>query len=248
MDWLSVEQPDVLLLQEVRAPEDVTAQLLGEEWEVHTHPSLIKGRAGVAVAVRRAGAFSVAAEPRMGLADDKEDVDSGRWIEVDVAGPTSVTLVSTYFHSGQVGTEKQEAKMRHLPRVGARMEELRAQGTPALVAGDFNVVRSESDIKNWKGNYNKSSGVLDEEMQFLNDWVEAGWVDVVRHLAGPVQGPYSWWSWRGKAFDNDAGWRIDYQYADSDLASRAVAFDIARAPSYDRRISDHSAVTVHYHL
>lgn len=248
MDWLDVQSPDVLLLQEVRAPIDITETLLGDRWSVHSHPCEIKGRAGVSVAVRNDGAFAAAGEARFGLSPEEVPEDTGRWIELDLDGPLPLTVVSAYFHSGQVGTDKQVAKMAHLPKIGARLEELRSAGKPAVLGGDFNVVRSELDIKNWKGNHNKSSGVLDEERVFLNEWVDAGWSDAVRDLAGPVQGPYSWWSWRGKAFDNDAGWRIDYQYVTDELARAARSFEIFRAPSYDLRFSDHAPVTVHYEL
>lgn len=244
MEWLALANPDVLLLQEVRAPEEVTEALLGPEWNVHTHPCAIKGRAGVAVALRRDGQFQAEGEPRLGLSPDEPDYDTGRWVELDLVGPTDLTVVSAYFHSGSVGTLKQEQKMAHLPRIEGRLEQLLDQN--ALVAGDFNVVRSELDIKNWKGNHNKSAGVLDEEIAFLNRWVDSGWSDVVRDLAGPNQGPYSWWSWRGKAFDNDAGWRIDYQYASRGLAQSAQRYEIFRAPSWDARFSDHAPVTVEY--
>ena len=103
-------------------------------------------------------------------------------------------VVSAYFHSGEKDTPKQEAKMAHLPRIGARMAELLAEeaggGMSSLVCGDFNVVRSQADIKNWKPNHNKRAGVLDEEIAFLNQWVVEGWRDAVRDLAGDVQGPY----------------------------------------------------------
>jgi exodeoxyribonuclease-3 len=71
-------------------------------------------------------------------------------------------------------------------------------------------------------------------------------VDVVRVLHPDVAGPYSWWSWRGKAFDNDAGWRIDYQLASAALAPRAVAARVERADAYALRWSDHAPVTVEY--
>ena len=61
-----------------------------------------------------------------------------------------------------------------------------------------------------------------------------------------VAGPYSWWSWRGKAFDNDAGWRIDYQLANRRLAERVVAARVERADAYALRWSDHAPVTVEY--
>ena len=59
-------------------------------------------------------------------------------------------------------------------------------------------------------------------------------------------GPYSWWSWRGKAFDLDSGWRIDYQIASAGLAERAVKAETDRAPSYGERWSDHAPVVVRY--
>ncbi len=244
-DWLAAETPDVVLLQEVRADAETAASLLGDEWVVASEPSRIKGRAGVAIAARR-GAVALS-DVRPGLDEAETDADSGRWIEaVAVTGGERVRVVSAYFHSGEKDTPKQEAKMAHLPRIGARMDALLASGEDALVGGDFNVVRSRLDIKNWTPNHNKRSGVLDEEIAFLDAWVDAGWHDVVRDLAGPVQGPYSWWSQRGKAFDNDTGWRIDYQFATPALADRASSFAIARAASYDARFSDHAPVTVVY--
>lgn len=246
-DWLAAEAPDVLLLQEVRAEPGITSEILGDEWELLSEPSRIKGRAGVAIAVR-SGSASITGV-RHGLDDEETDRDSGRWIEAELdAGGGPLRLVSAYFHSGEKDTEKQDAKMAHMPRIGARMSELLDEGGRVLVCGDFNIVRSRTDIKNWTPNHNKRAGVLDEEIAFLDEWLDAGWHDVVRELAGDVQGPYSWWSQRGKAFDNDAGWRIDYHFATPGLAPTATAFTIGRAPSYDSRFSDHAPVTVTYSL
>ena len=96
------------------------------------------------------------------------------------------------------------------------MAALSATGRDAVVCGDWNVAHTEADIKNWKGNV-KKSGFLPSERQWLSDLLASGWVDVVRVLHPDVAGPYSWWSWRGRAFDNDAGWRIDYQLATAGL-------------------------------
>ena len=98
------------------------------------------------------------------------------------------------------------------------------------MAGDLNVVRSERDIKNWKPNHNKIAGVMDEEIAHLEGWFSSGWVDASRRPRGDEeQGPYTWWSQRGKAFDNNAGWRIDYQVITPALAERA------RSVAVDRR-------------
>ena len=243
--WVHQSQPDVLLLQEVRAEAQTAAALL-PGYETHVWPCRIKGRAGVAVALRVGSGLSFG-QVRLGVAAGAQepDVDSGR-----AAAP--LTVISAYLHSGQVGTPRLEQKLAHLELVDARMAQLLAAaeaGGPAVVmAGDLNVVRSQQDIKNWKPNHNKVSGVLDEEIAHLEGWFGAGWVDVARALAGEAQGPYTWWSQRGKAFDNDAGWRIDYQVATPSGASRARASTVDRAPRYAERWSDHAPLVVDYDL
>ena len=259
--WLEQANPDVVLAQEVRASEEITSELFGDDWQVVVNASQLKGRAGVAVAVRKSSPWY--------LADSQADTvpvevpqDGGRWLEAlltreNQGGKEDAQLrvISAYFHSGEVGTEKQDHKMAHLERIGKRLEQLMNAETSSenteplvLVAGDFNVVHTELDIKNWKPNHNKRAGVLDEEIAFLDRWREQGWVDVARTLAGQVHGPYSWWSWRGKAFDNDAGWRIDYQLATPALAALARTQQVDRAAAYDQRFSDHAPVVVSYEI
>ena len=260
--WLEQANPDVVLAQEVRASEEITQELFGDEWQVAVNASQLKGRAGVAVAVRKSSPWH--------LEDSKADTvpvevpqDGGRWLEAllvkenETGGgeDTRLRVISAYFHSGEVGSEKQDHKMAHLERIEHRLEQLMCADASSdnteplvLVAGDFNVVHTERDIKNWKPNHNKRAGVLDEEIAFLDRWREQGWVDVVRNLAGEVQGPYSWWSWRGKAFDNDAGWRIDYHLATPRLAEAARSQQVDRAAAYDQRFSDHAPVVVTYEI
>lgn len=247
VEWLAASQPDVLLLQETRAPEEIITDLL-PGWHVASDVCRIKGRAGVAIATR--------SEPlavRGGVPGEESDVDSGRWLEADLALPDGsvLTVVSTYLHSGTAGTPTMDLKYSHLDLVEARLGALAAAtalGGEALVAGDFNVVRGPRDIKNFRPNHNKTAGVLDPEMAYLSRWFETQWVDVHRELAGDVDGPYTWWSQRGKAFDNDAGWRIDYQIATPRLARTAFAATVDRAPSYDTRFSDHAPVVIDYDL
>lgn len=259
--WLEQANPDVVLAQEVRASEEITSELFGDDWQVAVNASQLKGRAGVAVAVRKSSPWR--------LEDSQADTvpvevpqDGGRWLEAVLTreneggkADAQLRVISAYFHSGEVGTEKQDHKMAHLERIEKRLEQLMSADASSenteplvLVAGDFNVVHTELDIKNWKPNHNKRAGVLDEEIVFLDRWREQGWVDVVRNLAGQVQGPYSWWSWRGKAFDNNAGWRIDYQLATPRLAQVARSQQVDRAAAYDQRFSDHAPVVVSYEI
>ncbi len=111
-----------------------------------------------------------------------------------------------------------DEKYAFLELVTARMAALVADGRLAVVAGDLNIAHRNVDIKNWKGNL-KSAGFLPEERAYVDRWLdELGWHDLGRELGGEGPGPYTWWSWRGKAFDNDSGWRIDYQLATPALA------------------------------
>lgn len=250
--WIATRQPDVILFQEVRAPDEVVDDLL-QGWHVAHVPCQIKGRAGVAIASRLPIA---AARLDLGdvasFGDDGEaPVDTGRWVEADIELPDggTITVASAYLHSGTATKpETMEAKYAHLDRVTARMRELAADGRRVVVGGDVNIAHHEVDIKNWKGN-KKSAGFLPEERAYLDVWLdEIGFADLGRRFGGDGPGPYTWWSWRGKAFDNDSGWRIDYQLATEALAERAVSVEVDRAATYDTRFSDHAPLVAVYDL
>ncbi|WP_270886339.1 exodeoxyribonuclease III [Pedococcus sp. 5OH_020] len=245
--WLADQRPDVLCLQEVRASDAQLSQVLQDGgfagWHVAHTEAPAKGRAGVAVVSRQPHA-------RVRTAVGPAEFDgAGRWVEVDLessAGP--VTVVSTYVHTGQAGTPRQRQKLRFLDALGARLEDWTAAGALAVVTGDLNIAHQPDDLKNWRANVSKA-GFLPAERAYFDSWLADGhWVDVHRRLHGPGPGPYTWWSWRGKAFDNDAGWRIDYQLASRPLARRATSAAAGRAAAYDQRWSDHAAVVVDYDL
>ncbi|THJ68033.1 exodeoxyribonuclease III [Arthrobacter echini] len=242
--WLEQRDVDILCLQEVRAPDDVVRSLLGQDRHIHHAEAEARGRAGVLIASRQ--------EPttlRTGVGDSYFDT-AGRWVEADFDHHgTSLTVVSAYVHSGEVGTPKQDDKYRFLDALGARLAQLRERGGYAVVTGDLNVGHTTRDIRNWKSNV-KKAGFLPEERAYFDRYLsdESGFVDVARSLAGDVDGPYTWWSWRGKAFDNDTGWRIDYQLATTDLAARAVSADVDRATGWDTRFSDHAPLVVDYQI
>lgn len=251
-DWLGPRGVDLLCLQEVRAPDKITRELLDEDvWDVRHTEAAAKGRAGVAIATRR-DAFDGAllpVESRVGIGEEYFD-DSGRWIENDVRLPNgqNLTLVSAYVHSGEVDTLKQEDKYRFLEAMLTRLPQLAERSDHALVVGDLNVGHTELDIKNWKGNVKKAGFLPEERAYFDRFFGDVGYVDVARSLAGDVPGPYTWWSYRGKAFDTDAGWRIDYQMATPGLAALAAEAVVDRADSYDTRFSDHAPLVVDYRL
>ncbi|MBS1692247.1 MAG: exodeoxyribonuclease III [Actinobacteria bacterium] len=238
--WLEQTPADVVCLQETRADDEQLAKALAPAvaggWHLASADPHLKGRAGVAVLSRHPFAAV-----RIGLPDSEFDVH-GRYLEVDVAG---LTVASLYIQTGEADTPWQLEKERFMAALARRMAELAVRGGDVVVCGDWNIAHTENDIKNWKGNV-KKSGFLPGERQWLTDLLGTGWVDVVRVLHPGVAGPYSWWSWRGRAFDNDAGWRIDYQLATPGLAARAAAGGTERPDAYALRWSDHAPVTVEY--
>lgn len=243
--WLMDVDADIVTLQEVRAPDDQIRSVLdGTGFHVAHTESIDKGRNGVAVLSR--------VEPkdvRPHCGDSYFD-DSGRWIEVDLplADGSLLTVVSAYIHAGGVGTPKQDDKMRLLGRMLERMTDIRRHADHGVVTGDLNIGHTERDIRNWKGNIGKSGFLPDERALLDRVASEAGWVDVHRALSGDVDGPYTWWSMRGQAFDNDTGWRIDYQLATPELAAAAATARVDRAASWGERWSDHAPLVIDYRL
>jgi exodeoxyribonuclease-3 len=253
--WLDDSGVDVLAIQEVRAQREDLVALLGDDWVIAHDPASAPGRAGVAVATKTQHLAT-----RVELGPKSVDT-AGRWIEVDTVTPAGnpFTIVSCYVHSGEAGTPKQDAKYEFLRIMTKRMAELGASSTPTLVVGDLNVGHRWLDIKNWKGNL-KNSGFLPEERAYFDTWLghedspeynmgtSGRFVDVGRAFHPETEGPYTWWSWRGKAFDNDTGWRIDYHLANAPLASTMRTYRVERAASYDTRWSDHSPVIAEYDI
>ncbi|WP_029068545.1 exodeoxyribonuclease III [Jonesia quinghaiensis] len=244
--WLDATQPDLLLLQEVRATDDIIKDLFGPTWTVMHQACDIKGRAGVAIATRLP---VQAVRIGLGAGEPEVPVDTGRWIEADIslANGETLTAVSAYIHSGTAGTPKMDEKYAYLERVTARLADIRASGAYGLVGGDINIAHTNNDIKNWRGN-KKSAGFLPEERAYLDQWFDAGWHDTHRELVGEQEGPYTWWSNRGQAFDNDSGWRIDYHLTTPELFALASHARVDRAASYDARWSDHAPLLIDYDL
>ncbi|MEJ8280320.1 exodeoxyribonuclease III [Pseudonocardia spirodelae] len=245
LGWLAATDARAVCLQEVRArPEELPAAftdaLRAGGWHLRLAPSeTAKGRNGVAVLSRD--------EPeavRVGFGHVETDLD-GRWIEVDLPG--GLTLASLYLPKGQAGTDRQDAKDAFCAALGDHLrtafDRAAASGREMVVGGDWNIAPTEADLRNWRGN-RRNSGFLPHEREWFAKLLEHGWRDLVRERHPGVDGPYSWWSYRGRAFDNDTGWRIDHLLATPGVADAAREAVVDRAPAHDRRFSDHAPVIV----
>lgn len=252
--WLAAARPDVICMQEVRAtPEQLAATLSAtplRDWEVSQSASERPGHAGVAILTRpglREGVPDGAAPALPGKPSEQ-----GRWAQVGVpaAGPGvpggTLEIATAYVHTGAPDGPAWRAKEDFL---GFLDNWLAAHDQrPALLTGDLNVAHTEADIKNWRGNRGKP-GFLASERSHLDRWFAAppqglGWIDLGRRFGGHGPGPYTWWSWRGRGFDTDGGWRIDYAIASAPLAPAVNSVAVAKAETYAQRWSDHAPLLV----
>ncbi|MDY3126523.1 MAG: exodeoxyribonuclease III [Corynebacterium sp.] len=272
--WLNETAADVVLMQEVRANPQQTAEALAPALESGWYLAMsdattpgAKGRAGVGILSR-----TPIDDVRVGFGSF---MDAGRWIEANTAG---IRVASLYLPSGSAGTAKQDEKYRFLDEFSPLLDQRAKEFPEMVIGGDWNICHRAQDLKNNRAN-EKKSGHLPEERAFmdhvfgvfpdshaqpkkglgeyfgaveysdLTNWEpndKPVWFDATRRLLPESDGPYTWWTYRGQAFNNDAGWRIDYQAVTKDLLERAHRTWVEKAPSVETRWSDHSPLLVEY--
>ncbi len=233
-EWLDRQQADVVCIQETKAQEHQLSDgvFCPDGYHCYYEDAEKKGYSGVAIYTRH--------EPKKvvrGYGDPEFDTE-GRYLEVQLGG---ISVVSLYLPSGSSGDVRQEAKYRCMDSFTEHLKKLRRRRSEYVICGDWNIVHTERDIRNWKQNQ-KNSGCLPEERAWLDRvFGPLGWVDAFRTIEqAPEQ--YTWWSNRGRAWDNNVGWRIDYQVVSPGLADKVLRTDIYK----EQRFSDHAPLTIDY--
>jgi exodeoxyribonuclease-3 len=233
-DWMKKQDADVVCIQETKAQVHQLGDALfsPEGYYCYYEDAVKKGYSGVAIYTRH--------EPRRvvrGYGDEEFDAE-GRYLEVQLGG---INVVSLYLPSGSSSDERQEAKYRCMDSFTEHLHKLRRKRSETVICGDWNIVHKEEDIRNWKSNQ-KNSGCLPEERAWLDKvFGEYRWVDAFRTLEQEPE-QYTWWSNRGRAWDNNVGWRIDYQVVSQGLAGKVLRTEIYR----DKRFSDHAPLIMDY--
>jgi len=232
--WLARQRADIVCVQELKAHErDLPPAVRApRNFTGHFHCAEKRGYSGVGIYTRiRPDSIQCG----LGIGD----IDSeGRYLQADFG---TLSVVSVYLPSGSSSPERQQVKFRFLDRFFPHLEHLRHSGRDVLLCGDWNIAHKEIDLKNWRSNQ-KNSGFLPEERAWLSRvFDELGFVDVFRRLDTRPE-RYTWWSNRGEAWAKNVGWRIDYQIATPEFASRARAASIY----VNRRFSDHAPLTIDF--
>lgn len=224
--------PDVLLLQEIRAlPEQLPVEWQKPDgWHVAWHPAERKGYAGTAVWSRLP-----LQEVGRGMGSDDPE---GRILRVKVDG---VEVISTYLPSGSSSEDRQKLKEEWMAQFLPWSQRLAKARRPVVIGGDLNIAHTEADIFYAKAN-KKTSGFMPHEREWFGDLLNVGWNDSIRQQYGEMQGPYSWWSNRGRARELDRGWRIDYLLTNRAASKRVIAGEITREGGLT--VSDHAPVSI----
>lgn len=271
--WLDAAEVDVLTLQEVRADDEHLAEAF-PGWSIVHDKATARGRSGVAVVSRTPAITSrtafgaddfdsagrwieadfelggtpltvVSAYVHTGEADTPKQDE--KWRFLDAMGERMT----------QLGADGALALITGDLNVGHRPLDIRNWKGNVKKAGYLARERAYFDrfvgaagelVAGQEGIGRGMVGELSDTRPYVaeNGGRGLGWIDVGRAAHGDVDGPFTWWSMRGKAFDNDTGWRIDYHLATPPLAARATGYTVVRAASYAERWSDHAPVVVDY--
>ncbi len=234
-EWMHSQDADVVCIQETKAQ---VHQLTDEVFSPAGYHSYYedaekKGYSGVAIYSKQ--------KPKKvirGYGDAEFDAE-GRYIEVQLDG--GINVVSLYLPSGSSKEERQLAKYRCMDSFTEHLHKIRRRRSETIICGDWNIAHKNEDIKNWKSNQ-KNSGFLPEERAWLDKvFGEYRFVDAFRTLAQEPHS-YTWWSNRGRAWDNNVGWRIDYHVVTRGLKDRVKRTEIYR----EDRFSDHAPLIMDY--
>ena len=156
---------------------------------------------------------------------EAENVTYGMGIDEHDHEGRVITLEYADFYFVTVYTPNSQNELRRLPYRMQWEEDFRAylnglaERKGVIVCGDFNVAHEEIDLKNPKTN-RKSAGFSDEEREKMTELLASGFVDTFRHFYPQQEGIYSWWSYRFKAREKNAGWRIDYFLVSENLKDK----------------------------
>lgn len=227
MDFFAREDADFFCLQETKLqPHQIELEMPGytQVW----NSAVRKGYSGTAVFAKRRPLSTV-----FGM-DGYED-DEGRLITLEYE---NFYLITSYSPNSKEGLARIDYRMDFEDKLRRYITKLE-QTKPVILCGDLNVAHREIDLKNPKTN-RQNPGFSDQEREKFSLLLEGGRTDTFRRLYPDLEGAYSWWSYRFKAREKNAGWRIDYFVVSNSIADKIKSAGIRN----DIYGSDHCPVVL----
>ena len=224
-DFFYACDADIYLLQEVKAEKE-QIDFEPKDYYCYINPAEKKGYSGTLIYTLY--------EPisvMYGIGDESYD-NEGRMITLEF---DEYYLVNMYVPNVKRDLSRLDYRMKWEDKVKAYLKKLEEK-KPVIVCGDFNVAHEEIDIKNAKANIG-NAGFTYEERDKFTKLLDSGFIDTYRHF-NPTKEEYSWWSYMGRARENNVGWRLDYF-----LVSKSIIDKVSNAKIYtDVYGSDHCPI------
>ncbi len=208
MEFFNDIDADIFCLQETKLQEgQIEMQLPG--YHQYWNYADKKGYSGTAIFTKQEP-ISVS----YGIGIDEHDRE-GRVITLEF---DDFYMVTVYTPNSQDELRRLEYRMKWEDDFREYLLKLNHE-KPVIVTGDMNVAHREIDLKNPKTN-RRNAGFTDEERGKMTELLDSGFIDTFRYFYPDTEGIYSWWSYRFKAREKNAGWRIDYFLVSKDMESR----------------------------
>ena len=230
IDWLRESNIDVICIQETKANKEQVEINLLEKIGYHNYwfSAQKKGYSGVAI-------FSKKPPNNVIYGTKINHIDyEGRVIQVDY---DKLSIISLYLPSG-TNIDRLEYKFKFMKDFKEYIDDLKIRYPKLIICGDYNICHKEIDIHDPIRNKNVS-GFLPEERQWLDKFINSGFIDSFRHLNSEPHN-YSWWSYRANSRANNKGWRIDYIMVADDLNNHLINSNILKNVFH----SDHCPISV----
>ncbi len=233
-DWLHQQNADVICVQEIKAQQtDLDKILIPEGYHAYFHCAEKKGYSGVGIYSRHKPQQVITG---LGWATADQE---GRYVAIDLG---KVCIASLYLPSGTSGDHRQVIKYGFLDDYAKHLMQL-TKDKEYIICGDWNIAHKEIDLKNWRANQ-KNSGFLPAERQWMDKlFNELEFVDAFRVINQEAE-QYTWWSHRGRAWEKNVGWRIDYHVTTPGLKPTIKSAFIYK----EQRFSDHAPLTIEYDI
>ena len=208
LDFFKEADADIFCIQETKMQEgQLTLELDG--YHQYWNSAVKKGYSGTAIFTKKE---PVSVSYGIGIVEHDQE---GRVITLEFE---DFYFITVYTPNSQSELKRLDYRMKWESDFLSYLKKLEER-KPVVFCGDLNVAHTEIDLKNPKTN-RKNAGFTDEERQKFTELLEAGFIDTFRYFYPDQEGIYSWWSYRFKAREKNAGWRIDYFCVSEGLKDR----------------------------